>query len=357
MKCKKFLAGLAAAAVVAGLAACSSASTGSGSSASVKVGMILPDDVTPRWESQDRPAFTADLKKDCPTCTLLYANSKGDQATQLSQAQSMISQGIKYLVFNPVDATAAVTLVNYAKQHKVTLITYGRLPTGDVDYNVTDPDLAGGMANGTGLKDALEASGRTGVLIWLNGDQTTPNTKGFRQGALDALGGKWKVGREYYIKGWDPAAAQTATDQAITALGKGNIAGVFAMNDGIAGGAIAAMKAAGISPLPPIGGMDTDVAAVQRILTGEQSYTVFRSPFKLAGLAAQLVGELVAGKTPTTDTTINNGTRNVPTMETPLPTIITKDNIQKVLIDGGFYKYSQICTSAYKTACDSAGLH
>ena len=48
-----------------------------------------------------------------------------------------------------------------------------------------------------------------------------------------------KVGKEYDTPDWSPDQAQTEMEQAITALGASGFQGVYAANDGTAGGAIA----------------------------------------------------------------------------------------------------------------------
>jgi hypothetical protein len=48
-------------------------------------------------------------------------------------------------------------------------------------------------------------------------------------------------------------------------------------NDGTAGGAIAAMKGGGFSPIPPTTGQDAELAAIQRILAGDQYMTVYKA--------------------------------------------------------------------------------
>ena len=77
-------------------------------------------------------------------------------------------------------------------------------------------------------------------------------------------------------------------DQAITALGKTGFKGLYAMNDGTAGGAIAAMQAAGIDPKTiPSTGQDAELEAVQRILTGDQFMTVYKATRPEAETSAQ----------------------------------------------------------------------
>lgn len=97
----------------------------------------------------------------------------------------------------------------------------------------------------------------------------------FKSGAhaeIDA--GNLKIGR-----GRHPGLefnAQRESEQAMTALGVGNIGGVDAANNGTADGAIAAMVEAGVDPLPPVIGQDAEVAGLQRILTGSQLMTAWR---------------------------------------------------------------------------------
>jgi len=90
------------------------------------------------------------------------------------------------------------------------------------------------------------ACGKTIVMI--NGSPTDNNAKLFKAGAHSVLDGKVKIGAEYDTPDWSPDKAQTEMDQAITKLGKANFVGVYCANDGTAGGAIAAMKGAGIDP-------------------------------------------------------------------------------------------------------------
>ena len=112
----------------------------------------------------------------------------------------------------------------------------------------------------------------------INGSPTDNNATLFKKGAhsvIDSSG--LKVGAEYDTPDWSPDKAQSEMDQAITSLGKDGFVGVYAANDGTGGGAIAAMKGAGITPIPPTTGQDAELAAIQRILAGEQYMTVYKA--------------------------------------------------------------------------------
>ena len=86
-------------------------------------------------------------------------------------------------------------------------------------------------------------------------------------------------------------------DQAITNLGKDGFVGVLAANDGTGGGAIAAMKTAGIDPKTrPTTGQDAELAGIQRILLGEQYMTIYKAIKLEAEAAAALAVSLAKGE-------------------------------------------------------------
>jgi D-xylose transport system substrate-binding protein len=146
-------------------------------------------------------------------------------------------------------------------------------------------------------------------------------------------------------------------DQAITAVGKGKFVGVYAANDGTAGGAIAAMKGAGIDPKTiPTTGQDAELPAIQRILTGDQYMTVYKPIKPLAAKAAEWAVLLIQGKKPTdASTTENNGKTNVPTLKLAV-TPVTAAKVKDTVIKDGYWKPADVCTSAYASACKKFGI-
>ena len=172
-------------------------------------------------------------------------------------------------------------------------------------------------------------------------------------------GSGFKVAKEYDTPDWSPDKAQSEMEQAITALGKNGFVGVYAANDGNAGGAIAAMKSNGVDPTKiPITGQDAELAGVQRIVAGTQYMTVYKAIKPEAQAAAQLAFDLLQGKQPTggvVNGSTDNGSGKVPSVLLQ-PVAVTKDNINDTIIKDGFWKASEICTSQYAAACKSAGI-
>jgi D-xylose transport system substrate-binding protein len=172
---------------------------------------------------------------------------------------------------------------------------------------------------------------------------------------IDSSG--FKVAKEYDTPDWSPDKAQQEMEQAITALGKGGFVGVYAANDGTAGGAIAAMKGNGIDPKTiPTTGQDAQLANIQLILSGEQYMTVYKAIKPEAEQAAELAVALAKGDSPPSpDTKVDNGMKQVPSFILT-PVAVTTDNIQDTIIKDKFWTVDQICTSKYAAACKKAGI-
>src|SRR5437879_2155159 len=216
------------------------------------VALLLPDSKTARYETQDRPLFERRIKELCTSCEIIYSNADQDATKQQSQAEAALTNGAQVLVLDAVDGAAAAAIATKAKAQKVPVISYDRLilNTDAVDYYISFDNEQVGKLQGQSLLDALK--GKTNpAIVMINGAPTDNNAKLFKQGAHSILDGKVTVAKEYDTPDWSPNKAQDEMSQALTALGN-KVDGVYAANDGTGGGAIAAMKAAGITPLPPV---------------------------------------------------------------------------------------------------------
>jgi D-xylose transport system substrate-binding protein len=355
---------LAAAVLLAlGAAGCESSDSGSGSddSKNAKIALLLPESQTTRYEQFDKPFFESKVKALCSGCSIIYNNANQQSDTQQQQAEAALNDGAKVLVLDPVDGAAAASIVATAAAKKVPVVSYDRLITGaDVDYYISFDNEKVGQLQGKALVDKLKADGKTsGKVVMINGSPTDNNAKLFNKGAhssLDGSGFTLEPTKDYFTPEWKPENAQTFMDGQISRLGKTGFVGVYAANDGTAGGAIAAMKAAGIKPIPPITGQDAELAAIQRIVTGEQYMTIYKAIKPEAEKAAEIAVAIVQGKDVAGATgKVNNGKKDVPSvLLTPL--VVTKDTIKTTVIQDKFYTVAQICTADYATACKAAGL-
>jgi D-xylose transport system substrate-binding protein len=338
-----------------------SASSSTSSGKGGKIALLLPENKTARYEAQDKPRFEARVKELCPNCEVIYENANQDAAKQQQQAEAALTRGAKVLVLDAVDVASAGSIVTRAKQAKVPVISYGRLVSdAPLDYYVSIDPYKVGQQQAQVLLDAMKKQGKaTPRVVMINGSPTDSNAPPYKKGAksvFDKAGAK--VVKSYDTADWSPDKAQQEMEQAITSLGKNGFDAAYVANDGMAGGVIAAMKAAGVDPKKVlVTGQDAEATGVQRILAGDQLMTVYQPIPKIAATSAELAVPLAQGKKPpslTTGTT-DNGSGKIPSVL--LPTIaITKDNINDTVIKDGFLKPADICTGQYKKDCAAAGI-
>ena len=342
------------------VAACGSDNGGGGGGG--KIALLLPESKTARYESQDRPLFEKKVKALCGDCEIIYSNANQDAAKQQQQAEAALTKGAKVLVLDPVDAASAGAIVSRARQSKVPVISYDRLITdAPIDYYVQFNSRKVGKLQADSLTGKLRKDGNAkGPIIMINGAPTDNNAKLFKQGATSVLNSSGvKIAKQYDTPDWSPDKAQQEMEQAITAVGDSGFNGVYAANDGTAGGAIAAMKGAGIKPNSrPTTGQDAELAAIQRILIGEQYMTVYKPIKPLADTAAEIAVKIAKGEdvpaslTPDKE---NNGNKDVPTKTLDI-VAVTKDNVNDTVIKDNYWTAAQVCTPPYAAACKSAGI-
>ncbi|MBC8094092.1 MAG: substrate-binding domain-containing protein, partial [Pseudonocardia sp.] len=120
---------------------------------------------------------------------------------------------------------------------------------------------------------------------------------------------------------------------------------------GTGGGAIAAFRAAGVTPVPPVTGNDSELAAAQRIVSGDQYNTISKPIRIVAEAAADIAWQFAQGQRPEGSTTL---------FDTPTdlfePTVVTIENLQEVLVESGELSLEDICTAEYAAACAANGL-
>ena len=335
---------------------------GGGDGGGGTIAWLLPESKTARYESQDNPNFQREVKSLCSDCDIIYSNADQDAAKQQQQAEAAITQGAEVMVLDPVDAAAAGAIVTRANQSDIPVVSYDRLLTDvDIDYYISFDNVRVGRLQGESLVSKLEEDGNgDGTIVMINGAPTDNNAKLFKQGAMSVFDkSDLKIGRDFDTPDWSPDEAQQEMEQSITSLGNDGFVGVYAANDGTAGGAIAAMKSAGIDPSTrPTTGQDAELAAIQRILVDEQYMTVYKAIKPEAEAAAQLAVALVRGEDPPSGLVngeVDNGMEQVPSVLLT-PVAVTKDNIQDTVVKDGFWTADQICTGRYAQACQQAGI-
>lgn len=321
-----------------------------------RIALLLPESKTARYEAFDRPYFEeriAEIDENDPAdFEVLYSNADQDAAKQQSQAEAALASGAEVLVLDPVDSAAAVSIVAAANAQGVPVIAYDRIITGgDLAYYVSFDNRRIGELQGRALVDRLDADRSGGGILMVNGSPTDGNAAEFKAGATEAIeAGGYSVLAGFDSPDWSPDKAQDWVAGQLTQY-DGQIAAVYAANDGTAGGVIAALKAANVTPLPVVTGQDAELAGIQRIVSGDQYMTIYKAIRDEARLAADVAVALAQGQPVTGDLRIEG------TPATLLDAVVvTIDDIMDTVVADGVYTVDQICTAEYAEACTAAGI-
>lgn len=333
----------------------------------VQVGIVLPTKDEPRW-LQDQAQFEKILGDSGFTNQVLF--SQGSSATEKTNVETLISQGIEVLIICAQDGAAAAAAVEEAKDAGVTVIAYDRLITGTeaVDYYVTFNSFAVGQAQGQYLIDNAPEGTEIGLYLYA-GAATDNNAFIFFEGAwsvlqpkiadgtfkiansseAEALQDKAELTREEIASiigqvttDWDFNVAKSKAEANLTAVGakaKGDVL-VLAPNDGTARSIADVFATDKDVTSYVITGQDSEKASVQYIIDGKQSMTVFKDTRTLAADSVDMAVAVLNGETPVTDTTYDNEKIDVPAKETSI-VVVGKDNVQNALIDSGYYEASE----------------
>ena len=354
MSITRRFAAIGAVAVIAvtSLSSCTSPNSAEGGGDAKTIALLLPESKTTRYESFDRPIFEKTVKKLCDDCTVKYYNADQDEAKQAQQMETAISAGAKVIVLDPVNGPGAGGMVGSAHEAGAKVVAYDRF-IKTADYYMSFDNETVGKLQATEL---VKAMGNEGGYLQLNGAPSDPNAAQFKKGAESVLaksGLELLTDTSYDNPDWSPNNAQKYVTDQLSKFSPDQIDGVYAANDGQAGGVIAALKGAGVAAadLPPVTGQDAELAAIQRIVAGEQEMTVFKSYFIEAAEAAKLAVNLVNGED-VGETTDFEGVKSFIFK----PVVVNQDNVQETIVESGLYSADDICTTAYADACEQAGV-
>lgn len=319
------------------------------------VAFLMPDQGSTRYEQHDFPGFKAEMKKLAPDCKVLYQNANADVSQQQQQFNSVISQGAKVIVLDPVDSAAAAALVQLAHSQGVKVIAYDRpIPSAKADYYVSFDNEEIGRSIAQSLVQRLKAMGvptDKGGVLQVNGSPTDAAAGLIKKGIHAGLEGSgYKTLAEFDTPDWAPPKAQQWVAGQITRF-SGQIVGVVAANDGTGGAAIAALKASGVDPVPPVTGNDATIAGLQLIIAGDQYNTISKPSEIVAAAAAKVAVGFLSGQSPKAETTLFN---------TPSqlfkPAVITTKNLKAEVVDTGFVGAKDLSVGRYAEGCKRLGI-
>ena len=305
----------------------------------LKIGFSIEAMKGERWQT-DMDSFEARVKQ--LGAQVISGDAGGDDDRQFQQVQDMIKAGIKVLVLLPHDTSKASRIVDAAKSANVKVISYDRLVlNSDVDLYVSFDRLEIGWLQA----QYLVKYAPRGNYVLIAGSPNDEGAKTLHDAQMKVLQpyidrGDIKVIADAYTKDWLPSEAYLSMLRAI-ATSKGNISAILASNDGLAGGAIQALREHHLDGKVLVSGQDADLAAVICIAQGVQSMTVYKPVRNEAVVAAEEAVRLAKGEKSRANRTVSNGKEDVPAILLN-PTVVTKENIKKTVVQDGFQTLKSI---------------
>ncbi len=310
----------------------------------VIIGFSLGTTREERW-FKDRDLFVE--KAQSLGAVVNIALSSYDVEKQISQIENFISQGVSVIVVVPADSEKLSAVVEKANKAGVKIIAYDRLiKNSDVDLYISFDNAKVGEMEA----ESVITSVSRGKFAYIGGSPADNNSILLKEGSMNVLSPKIASGEielviDTFTPDWKPAEAYKTIKDYLNS--GGTLDAVVAANDGTASGVIQALKEKGLSGKIPVSGQDAELSAVQRIVEGSQTSTVYKPIKTLAFTAAEIAVDMARGKTIETNNTIYNGNVMVPSYLLS-PIMVNKDNIKDTIIKDNFHTFKEVYESTSK---------
>ncbi len=321
-----------------------SAVAASGRHARSLVGLSLDTLKEERWQG-DRDAIVKRVGELGADIKVLTAN--GNDSQQVTDVESLISNGVDAIVIVPHDGAAMATAVERAHAAGLPVLAYDRLITGcDLDLYMTFDNVKVGELQARFLAERFAKAGGKHKIVRIYGSKTDHNAVLFKDGQDNVLApliaaGTIEVVHEDWTQDWKPENAKRIMDAAITKVGAAGFEAVLASNDGTAGGAIQSLIQEGLAGKILVTGQDAEVAACQRIMAGTQSMTIYKPLSQLATKAAEVAVKMARRQPIVAKAEINNGVTNVPAVLLDVVSV-TRGNMLETVVKDGFHTAEEV---------------
>lgn len=230
--------------------------------------------------------------------TLSVENANNSDSTALNLATTALTKKPGILIIDPVGSQSATASVNAANQAKVPVMAFDRRPDGGKLTTFVGYDA---IQAGRNAADALaKGMGDKGTIVEIQGILGTnvaqDRSKGFEQ----------EIAKFPKIKTVAKQAADFDRGKALNVMtnilqAHPDIQGVYAANDEMAMGVLAALKSRNLAGKVVLVGNDGISDALSAIASGKMYATNAESPFALGQQVTDLAADVIAGKTVETD--------------------------------------------------------
>jgi D-xylose transport system substrate-binding protein len=304
----------------------------------VRIGFSMDTLKEERWQ-RDKALVEQHCKEVGAQCEVQVAN--GSDADQIKQCENFLTKGVDVLIVAPHNGQVAASIVEAAHKQGVPVISYDRLiRNSDVDLYVSHQVVKIGQMQ---AQYALDHQPK-GNYVLIGGSQTDNNAVLLMEGQMQVLQpaldrGDIKIVAKQFAREWLASEALRITEDALT-KNNNNIQAIVASNDGTAGGAISALPPDLVGKIL-VTGQDASLDAVQRVVEGKQTMTIYKPIQPLAFAAVDSAVKLARGERVDTKDKINNGKLDVPSLLFE-PMVLDKNNVLQTVIKDGYHKMEDV---------------
>lgn len=297
----------------------------------LQIGLSVDSFVIERW-IRDRDAFVATARDLGAEVNVQDAGA--DPEEQISQIRYLIQKDMDVLVVIARDCDALVEVLQEAKEKKIPVISYDRLiyNSGTDLYISFDNRMVGELM----AKALTEALPEGGDIFMIQGSPDDNNIYQVKEG-FDAVleSSNLHVVYTAYCEGWLAEQAEQYVEEGLKNYP--DVKGIMCGNDDIASQVVQTLAQNQLAGKVVVVGQDCDVAACQRIVEGTQYMTAFKDIEEEARIAAEYAVQLAKGEKPDDiEEKIDDGSYKIPCLELS-PVSVTAENMDEVIIDGGFH--------------------
>lgn len=299
-----------------------------------------------RWQN-DKIEFMKKAEEMGAVVDLQVAQN--DAQKQISQIEKMIINGVDVIVVVPYQSDSLTDVIKKAHDAGIKVISYDRLiKNSNTDLYISFDNEKVGEYEAqyviNQVKDKMD-KGQKIKVAYIGGSDIDNNSHLLKKGSFKILqplidSKKIEIVYDEFTIDWNPDKAY-ANLKGYLSKSKDGVDAVVAANDGTAFGSITALKDYNLDGKVPVSGQDAELAALQRIVAGTQTVTVYKPISKLASNAVVLAVQLAEGLQVQTMTTINDGMFEIPSVLLD-PIAVTKDNIDDTIIKDGYHTREEI---------------
>jgi len=222
---------------------------------------------------------------------LVVLDSQNDAATELSNMEDLVTQGVDVILINPTDSDAVGNAIKAANAKEIPVITLDRgANAGDVVTHIASDNVAGGVMAG---EYVVELLGGQGKVVELEGIAGTSAARDRGQGFNDAIGASSIEVVAKQVADFDRTKGLSVMENILQA--QPEIDAVFAHNDEMALGALKAIESAGKNII--VVGFDATDDAVKAVEDGKMAATVAQQPSLIGALGVESAKKVMDGST------------------------------------------------------------